>query len=199
MQEEHFAVMLTSAGSQVTPEFVELLHSHNDVAVRIIGVDAKPQEDGVGAQFCDVFYRVPVGNDPGYVQAIREIVNREGVCLIFIGSDEEALALSAQKPAFAALGCKVACGDHESITISLDKSNLMHFLRSRGVSVGEFYALETYDDLEEAASALGYPERKVVFKPRIGRGGRGVRIVTEEFDRYQQFLSQEFTNTTLAD
>lgn len=199
MQEEHFAVILTSADSQVAPELVEQIRGYKDIGVRIIGVDAQPRGNGIGAQFCDVFYRVPLGSHPDFVETIREIVNSEGVFLIFIGSDEEVLALSGYKKTFEALGCKVACGDHESIKLCLDKVNLMHYLRSQGISVGEFYALEGYDDLEKAARRLGYPERTMVFKPRIGRGGRGVRIVTEEFSHYQQFLKREATHATLAD
>src|SRR5919198_778319 len=68
--------------------------------VRIVGTDMSPQ--AVGRQFCDRFYVVPPGRDPGFVDAVLDIVRRENVDIVLPQSSSDLLALAEGRERFMA-------------------------------------------------------------------------------------------------
>jgi len=54
-----------------------------------------------------------------------------------------------------------------------------------------FYLSDSKDSLIKAVKLLGYPERKVVVKPRVSNGMRGLRILTKEPWDVQRFLNMK--------
>lgn len=185
--------MLTCVGSQVSPSVIEALRNHPCHRIRVVGVDGRKRELAVGAQFVDKYFQVPMGHEPGYADAIEEIVRHEKVKVILPGSDEEALSLSKERDRLSAEGCVVACSDYDVTRLAVDKYELMSTLRTSGVMTTDFFAFGSLEELRENAERLGFPARPFVIKPRRSRGGRGFRVVHESFDPYESFLSGDNT------
>jgi carbamoyl-phosphate synthase large subunit len=55
--------------------------------------------------------------------------------------------------------------------------------------------LEAFQD---AVHALGYPERRVCFKPAIGKGSRGFRILDANDDRVEMLLNRRADEATMT-
>lgn len=182
-------IMLTCANGQVGPSVLSLMRMHPDYDIRLVGVAAGDLSTGLGAKFCDAFYEVPMGSSPDYWNAIRGVIEREGVNLVFIGSDEEALVLSSHSDELKQMNCAVACSPHVSCLTASDKFSLASRLEACGVAVGRYSAPESVEDLVNFAEECGYPEQDVVLKPRFGRGSKGLRIISNEFDAYDAFYS----------
>ena len=80
--------------------------------------------------------------------------------------------------------CKLLASSHEAIKICENKFLMYEHFKGK-MEVPEYYLVNTLEELENAASKLGYPSKDVVFKPPEGKGARGVRVMTEKSDRYE--------------
>ena len=172
-------VLLTSVGGLVAPGIIENLRRIPEVS-RIVGIDAA--NDAIGFYMVDESYSVPKGNEPKYMDALLEVIEKECVDLIIPASDEEVLTLSVHKEFLRDKGVTVLCSPPDITSAAIDKGSMLTFLKKREVCVPRFYLPETKKDLVKAAEELGYPEKPVVVKPREGRGGRGFRILKEQIN-----------------
>jgi len=175
------------------------MRGHPLYDVSLIGVSAGNMNDGAGHLYCNAFYEVPMGDDPQYWSVMRNITEIEKIQMVFVGSDEEALALSQHADELKIMGCSLCCSDYTTNLLSSNKYDLMSLLQKKGIPVGQFFTPERPDDIKVAAESLGYPEKNIVIKPKFGRGSKGFRIITDKVDKYQQFLSGGKTYITLDD
>ena len=169
-------VILTCCGGLVSPGMIQSLKTVSERKVRVVGVDMK--ESAIGSYMVDKFYVVPPGDSPAYVETMLDISVREGVDVILPASNEESLTLSEHRKAFEDKGVKIAASDYEMLKIAYNKGLCYEFLEDRKLPCCKFYVVETPEEFKEAAVSLGYPEKPVVMKPLLGRGGRGTRILT---------------------
>ena len=59
----------------------------------------------------------------------------------------------------------------------------MQSLKENGLDVGVFSKIDSKNDFLNIAKKIGYPSRKIVFKPRISRGSRGVLIADKNLNK----------------
>ncbi len=170
-----FTLMLTCAGGELMPQLMQAVRASARHDVRIVGVDARP--DAVGRRFADVFATVPNGTEPGYVDAVAELVDRHGVDLLLPTSDEEALALSEGRDRVERGGCLLACAPAETLKIVSDKARAYAHLAGMGVPVPHWREATTLDELAAAVDELVAAHGAAVAKPAAGRGGRGVCVI----------------------
>jgi len=114
-----FTLLLTCTGGELSPEMIRQLKSSTRHDVRVIAVDS--DEAAVGRLFADAFQTVPRGSDPDYVDAITKLVQKFGVDLVLPASDEEAVALAANREMIENEGCKLACASSDTLNIISDK------------------------------------------------------------------------------
>jgi carbamoyl-phosphate synthase large subunit len=146
----------------------------------------------VGNRFLvDAFYVVPEPENLGFSERLREIVLREKVSIILPQVTRELLALARSKEAFAALGCQILVNDPEKIEVLNDKYKMMKAAAALGVRVPKHYLVTTRAQLEDAVYKLGYPAMRVVVKPPVSSGMRGLRILGEPSDRMRDFLHRK--------
>lgn len=158
-------VLVTGAGG---PAGRSLLSQLAERGISAIGVDMEPVTDVPAERI----YRVPAAVDPAMMPALREITEREGVTLIIPTVSEELPHLAAASHQFGA-GVAVCVADPGPVAVAHDKLRTAVWLRARGVPVPSFATPEDYRSTAAAFMALGGP---LVVKPRISRGGRGVRL-----------------------
>jgi carbamoyl-phosphate synthase large subunit len=185
MAEQTVTVLMTCVNAQVAPEIMTLIKDHPNYRVRLIGCDAADRGKILGRHFCEHCYSVPLGTEGGYVDAIADIVTAHDIQLIFPGSDEECLALTEHRERFERRGCRIACSGHTVVNRCFDKYRMMTYIRGKGVSTGAAYHPKSIADLDRFVSLLGYPEKEVVIKPRSGRGSRGFRVISSDYDPYE--------------
>jgi carbamoyl-phosphate synthase large subunit len=171
-----FTVLLTCVGGELAPLMIKMLQTSVRHRVRVVGTDMR--EDAAGRYFADLFFTVPAGNKAGYVEALLEIVKTNAVNLIIPTADEEALALSARRSEFSALGCVLACAEHNTLRILADKADAYHHMRQAGLPIPDWIRAETSEELGAAVEKMLGTYNDVVVKPVSARGGRDVCIVT---------------------
>ena len=169
----------------------------------VVGTDMDARASG--RYFVDAFYQVPRGDSPLFVGQIKRIVAREDVDAILPQSSNEVLALATFRDLFEReLGVKVLVSSPEAVSVALDKAETYRSMQGAGVPIPEWYEVTRIGQLMSAIRRLGFPDRRVVIKSPLGKGGRGLRILVAELNRIELSIrswpnSQLITLGELAD
>jgi carbamoyl-phosphate synthase large subunit len=178
-------ILLSASGSPGSARLIRALHENGERTVRIVGTDMN--ENAIGRFLCDSFHRVPAGSDPGYPDAILELVEREGVDVVLPQSSFDLQALSETRERFPV---PVLVSSPETVQRSNDKAESYALLQRIGAPTVEFRRVAGAHQVEAAARELGYPDRPVCFKPVFSSGSRGFRILDPTVDRAHQLLHE---------
>src|SRR5581483_1056693 len=111
-------------------------------------------ERSIGRHLCDAFHLVPAGSDPGFADAILELVEREGVDAVLPQSSFDLEGLSAHRDRFP---IPVLVSAPETIRRSNDKAETYELLHRLGLPAPEFRRVNGAAEVEAAAQELGYP------------------------------------------
>jgi carbamoyl-phosphate synthase large subunit len=177
-------VLLTASGSPGTAALVRALRENGERDVRLVGVDMS--ERSIGRHLCDSFALVPAGDDGGFVDAVRDVVEREAVDVVLPQSSYDLPALAAARDGFPV---PVLVSSPETVRRSNDKAETYELLRGLGIPAPDFRRVSGGHAIEAAALELGYPRRDVAVKPVFSSGSRGFRILSAHADRREQLLT----------
>ncbi|MBA3347724.1 MAG: ATP-dependent carboxylate-amine ligase, partial [Actinobacteria bacterium] len=85
-------VLVSACGAPGAAALLRGLRENGERPVRLVGTDMG--ERAIGKHLCDAFHLVPAGSDPGFADAILDVVEREGVDVVLPQSsfDLEGLA-----------------------------------------------------------------------------------------------------------
>jgi len=177
--------MVTASGAPGTAALLRALRENGEREVRLVGVDMS--ERSIGRHLCDAFHLVPAGSDPGYADAVLELVERERVDVVLPQSSFDLPGLAAARERFPV---PVLVSSPETVRRSNDKAETYALLQRIGVPTIEFRRVAGAREVEAAARELGYPDRPVCFKPVFSSGSRGFRILDPTVDRAHQLLHE---------
>jgi carbamoyl-phosphate synthase large subunit len=178
-------VLVSAAGAPGTAALLRGLRENGEREVRLVGTDMS--ERSIGRQLCDAFHLVPAGSDPGFADAMLELVEREHVDVVLPQSSFDLAGLAAERDRFPV---PVLVSSPETIRRSNDKAETYSLLKRIGVPTVEFFRVAGAHQVAEAAAALGYPDNPVCFKPVFSSGSRGFRILDPTVDRAHQLLHE---------
>ena len=178
-------VLVSAAGAPGTAALLGALRRNGERDVRLVGTDMS--ERSVGRHLCDAFHLVPAGSDPGFPDAMREVVERERVDVVLPQSSFDLEGLAAHRERFPV---PVLVSRPDTIHRSNDKAESYALLHRIGVPSPEFRRVNGAAEVAHAAHELGYPERPVCFKPVFSSGSRGFRVLDPTVDRAYQLLHE---------
>lgn len=174
----NITVLVTGIGGNVGQGILRIIRSTYK-HVKIVGVNI----DSISAGNCwvDSFYQVPFAIEhTRYIKVIKEISSNEKVNLIIPSTDYEAYYLSLYKDSF---DCKIAV-NHSAITkMCLDKYETAIHLEKYCIPFSKSYLPSEYNN----------QFKKMIAKPRKGRGSRGLLINYEDYNLLDdnEYLIQE--------
>jgi carbamoylphosphate synthase large subunit len=178
-------ILVTASGAPGTAALLRALRENGERDVRLVGTDMS--ERAVGKHLCDTFHVVPPGSDPGFADAIGEVVERDGVDVVLPQSSFDLHGLAEQRERFPV---PVLVSSPETIRRSNDKAETYALLHRLGVPAPAFRRVHGAHEVDAAARELGYPDRAVCFKPVFSSGSRGFRILDPTVDRAHQLLHE---------
>jgi carbamoyl-phosphate synthase large subunit len=178
-------VLVSASGAPGTAALLHALRDNGERELRLVGTDMS--ERSIGRHLCDAFHLVPAGSDPGFADAIRELVERERVDVVLPQSSFDLQGLAEHRDDFPV---HVLVSGPDTIHRSNDKAETYELLHRIGVSAPEFRRVSGAGEVEAAARELGYPDRAVCFKPVFSSGSRGFRILDPTVDRAHQLLNE---------
>jgi carbamoyl-phosphate synthase large subunit len=178
-------VLVSASGAPGTAALLRGLRENGEREVRLVGTDMS--ERSVGRHLCDAFHLVPAGSDPGFPDAVLDVVEREGVDVVLPQSSFDLEGLAAHRERFPV---PVLVSGPDTIRRSNDKAETYAFLHAIGVPAPQFRRVTGAAGVDAAARELGYPERPVCFKPVFSSGSRGFRVLDPTVDRAHQLLHE---------
>lgn len=168
-------VLVTAAGGIVGQGIMKSLRlasssSFAPISYRILAVDSSPLAAGLYRS--DIGHIVPKATDPGYIDSIIKYLRDYEVEALFVGSDEELMAIAtAKKRIEMESPSKVLVTELEVIRIARDKWETYKVLKANNLSCAESCLPE---DKDEFAEKFGFP---LVVKPREGFGSVNFFVV----------------------
>lgn len=157
-------VLLTGAGGAAIPGLIEHLQRSG---YRVLTGDMNPY--AVGLYMADAGFIIPAGKSPEFLPVLHHICQQEKVDILIPLVDEELLSSLELEQA----GVIVLLPQREFVACCLDKFLLMQRLQSAGIPTpATRLASQDWTQME-------FP---VVVKPRVGRGSRGLGIISAEGD-----------------
>jgi carbamoyl-phosphate synthase large subunit len=176
-------VLVSASGAPGTAALLRALRENGERRLRLVGTDMS--ERSIGRHLCDAFHLVPAGADPGFADAILDIVERERVDVVLPQSSFDLEGLAAHKARFPV---PVLVSSPDTIHRSNDKAETYALLHRLGLPAPAFRRVDGAAGVEHAAQELGYPDRPVCFKPVFSSGSRGFRVLDPTVDRAHQLL-----------
>lgn len=179
-------VLITGIGGDISQGVATILRE-NRPDLRLIGVDVHAQHGG--HLFVDHFQLVPKANDPGYLDAIKEVVRKHSVGIVIPMSEPE-LEATLPFPELAP-GIKWITAGERVVKAGLDKLETMNALEGLGIPV-------PWTRPVSGGRPAAYP---CILKNRTGSGSRAVFTVAdnEEADylasRHPNAIFQELLGT----
>jgi carbamoyl-phosphate synthase large subunit len=155
----------------------------------VIVTDVNPLSPAVYA--ADRAYRVPLSNDPGYIDSILQIAAGEGVGLVVPTIDDELTLFGEARDRFTALGIKVAVSAPSTSELCADKYATCRFLAEKGVPAAASWLPD------EVRAMTTFP---LFVKPRRGRGGVGAHVARDrrELEFFTQYVDDPVVQTYLT-
>lgn len=191
----HFNVAVTCVGGRLIYDIIRALRDAMDYTVTVIGIDADPA--AAGRLLCDHFAVLPMAeaDSEGWLAGIRQLRTSVGLQGLICLSDQEARLASLHRDALMADGIVTSVGPWHTVEAMTDKLLLLERLAAGGIDTGEFMAVTSIQEITAALRALGYPDRRIVLKPRRGRGSRGVLVFDPDVSEFRYFLPDRFCGT----
>lgn len=186
-------ILLTAVGCPGGVTLIRALKNNGEREIEIIGTDMRPEAGG--RFFVDRFYTVASGNSPDFIPQLIDIVDRERPDILLPQSSFEVYPLALHKDAF---DVPIIVAGPRAIELSNDKGLMYEFLRDTVVPLPEATTCGNLDAFLTAVHNLGYPERAVCFKPVIGKGSRGFRILSASTDRLDMLINRRVDETTFS-
>ena len=185
-----FNILLT-AGSRRVPlvqAFRSALKSLGAIG-SVIVTDVNPLSPAV--HVADRSYRVPMADDPGYVEELLAICEAEHVRLAVPTIDDELPVFGAARAAFKSIGVVTACSPEETATLCNDKYATCKRLIEAGVPAAVSYLPAQLRD------GMDLP---LFIKPRNGRGAVGAFPVhtADQLDFFLHYVESPVVQEYLA-
>ncbi len=190
-------ILLTAAGCPGASTLIRMLQSVDERHVTVIGADMDSQ--AIGRFLCDDFHVVPPASDPGYMDAMLDLVRVIQPDVLFSQSSVEVPVLSPHIAQFEALGAAVPISQPEPIRVASDKYEMYEVLRRNAdIDLPKYRLVHSLEAFVEAIQELGYPGNAVCFKPPVGKGSRGFRIIDASIDRKDLLMNYKPSSRYMA-
>lgn len=174
--------------------YIELIRDNPDQRKFVIyGSSSNP--DAIYLQYCDVAFAEPDISGDEYIEFCLDFCKKHKID-IFIPRKENVL-ISKRLAEFEAIGVKVlVCPDAELMEKLDNKASAYHLLEHTLVgeepifAIPDYYVVNNRKDFQKACRLLKEDGHQACFKPVIGEGAAGFRVIKDEIDSIEQLLNQ---------
>lgn len=184
-------VVVTGAGAPgIKGTIFSLKNNPDSRDIFILGTDITDYV--VGKYLCDTFRVIPsASNAEKYLESLLKLCDEFKIDVLLPQNTAELLLLSKKSFLFEEIGTKVLVSNSISIETTNNKYEFLKICKENSLPVPEFYLVNSSSELKKFAEVLGWPKKKVVVKPPISNGSRGVRIIDENTDLKKSFYSDK--------
>lgn len=156
-------VLSSACGAFFMPGFFRCLKENHERNIRIVGCDLS--DDAVTNRlFVDKYYQVPRYTDSTYVDVLLDICKKEQVDVFFPHISMELPYILDRMQDFEKAGVKVAISDKDTLATANCKYHLYEFMKEKGLTVPQYFLVDSSETLRKRIGELGFPKRPVCVK-----------------------------------
>lgn len=183
-------ILITSTGSPGTTTLIRKLKGTKERQIRVVAVDMNPE---AGGRFLsDEFYCIPPAHmENEYIESLISVLKKENIDVFFPVSDYEIPVIAKNKERILKeVSVKIIINDYNTIINSNNKYLLYKTLKEKtSVEVPNFYYPRKLEEFIKYSRKLGYPDKKICFKPHVSKGSRGFRIISDSISKKDLLLN----------
>lgn len=177
MTRDTLTVLLLGLGGNVSQGILKALRL-SSMPVRIVGACVSPTSAGLYA--ADRALISPLSADAGFDDWLIESCRVERVDVVLSGVEPVLAALGGRREELeAASSAKIIVSSPEALAVGGDKYWTCEWLREQGLNSPRCVLASDADGVGRLVAECGFP---LIAKPRSGKGGEGVAMVTNERD-----------------
>ena len=184
-------ILILSAGTRnkVVQAFKKTINGKG----RIVATDCSNLAPAVYE--ADEFYLVPRISEPGYIDRILDICQREKISGVFSLIDPELSLLSKESERFKAIGTTPVVSPYELVETCFDKYEFFKLMKSFGIPTGRCFITKEEFFKARDNGEISYP---VFVKPVRGSASININKVTSDeeinvlFNHYDDLMIQEY-------
>lgn len=184
-------VLITTIGGLTSPDLLNALKNNPEREFETYGIDAFMFPTSL--PMVEHFFISPdsAKKEEAFIDFVLDLCSKHQIDLIIPCGNEDNLALAKYKHLFS---IPILVGEYEDLIKAYDKGIVYQTLQKiLPNACPKFQIVASYDEFKLAMSELDFPRNKVVIKPRFGRGGRGVYIISPMLD-FESFFIQKPQN-----
>jgi biotin carboxylase len=179
-------ILVTSIGGNFSHDLIRALRMSKKIF--ILGTDIKYTPN---SYFLDKFEKIP---DPKidrekYIKKLMYLCKKYKINFVFPCSENECVEISKNFKMLNKLKIKTSVSNFEIMKNLIDKHILFKILKKNKINVGEWFPLNNFNDLKKIVKKMGYPNKKLVLKPRRGSGSKGVIILDSKVKVFKYLLN----------
>ena len=188
---ETINILITGCGAPGISGTIFSLKQKNDfINIHTVGTDTNPK--AVGKYFCDDFFVIPSFQDTtNYLESLLNICKKKSIHIIVPQNTLELGILSDNKFLFEENNVQILISSKESIEKSNNKYELLKVAEKIGIPSAKFCEVTNIIDFEKKLQSFGWPKKRVVIKPPLSNGSRGVRIIDESINLKEKFFNEK--------
>jgi biotin carboxylase len=170
--------------------YIEMIRNNEDQRKFMI-YGSHPNQNALYLQYCDVAFVEPELNGEAYVDFCLEVCKTHGIEIMI--PRKENVLISKRLADFAAIGVKVlVCPDAELMQMMDNKAltyqELLQNEQGPVFSIPDFEVVNNVADFQKAYQMLRERGHKICFKPVIGEGANGFRVIQDDVDSIEQLF-----------
>ncbi|BCR05811.1 carbamoyl phosphate synthase [Desulfuromonas versatilis] len=171
---ESLNVLVTGAGALVGQGVLRSLRMASR-PLRLVTAD--PDHRAAGHWLGHCAYTIPMATDPAFLPRVEEIIQRERISILFIGTDVELILLSRERENLERkFGVRIAVSPLRVIQIADDKWLTAKFFEEEGFPFVRSALSDDRQGIQRLIDTVGFP---ILVKPRIGARSVGVQIAKD--------------------
>lgn len=187
-------VLITGAGAPGAAGIIECLSKSKQLDIWCCDANA----DASGKHLLKNFFKIPAASDKNFVSELFKKAKLHKIDVILPLVTRELLLFARNKKKFEAIGIKVICSDENALEIANNKALLYQFLLSKNILVPDFVVVNSVSEFQRAVKKLGYPAKKITFKPAVSNGSRGFRVIDDKANKAHLLWNEKPNNTYIT-
>lgn len=169
--------------------YIDMIRVNEDQRKFII-YGTHPDKDALYLQNCDYAFVEPDISGEDYINFCLEFCNKHGID-IFIPRKENVL-ISKKLAEFESLGVKVLVCPDSTLMETMDNKAATYQIFSNATTndlIPDYYVVNTIEDFKRAYEKLKEKGHTVCFKPVIGEGANGFRVIIDQIVSINQLFN----------
>jgi len=169
------------AGGGSIGSLVKIIKQNNPKK-KLYGIDANININNNHKKLFNKFFTVPLPHEDDFISNLINILNNIGPSMLIPGADEEALAISNFRDVLKEKNILCNVMIKNIITSIIDK----FYLNQKISEFNSDFSVQCIQvnnniELKKSCINMGYPAKKIILKPIIGRGRRSTYIISEDY------------------